>query len=238
MSSRTNQPSTPQGMSRAPRGSQSTGLSRRGALSVPSLLLDPLGLFSSDSPFSTISRLQQDLNRVFAQGSPATTSGTSEDVPVFVPPVDIEVRDGNIVVTADLAGVDADDIVLEITDDALVIQGERTDEREENEGGVRRRERRYGQFYRAIALPDGVNADDAQAEFDNGVLRITIPVEQAAEEPRRIPVQTSSASSSSASGSTSGSTTDSGSAQASGTQSSQTDTKDQKSSTNAPQKAA
>jgi HSP20 family molecular chaperone IbpA len=52
-------------------------------------------------------------------------------------------------------------------------------EREEDRGDVRRTERRYGQFYRAIALPDGADAQNARAEFRNGVLQVVIPVAEA-----------------------------------------------------------
>jgi HSP20 family protein len=84
---------------------------------------------------------------------------------------------------------------VEINDNSLIIQGERKFEQDEIEGGVRRSERRYGEFYRAIALPEGADAENARAEFQNGVLRVTIPVPQAQSNVRQIPVQASTASS-------------------------------------------
>jgi HSP20 family protein len=83
----------------------------------------------------------------------------------------------------------------EINDNSLIIQGERKFEQDEIEGGIRRSERRYGKFYRAIALPEGADAENARAEFQNGVLRVTIPVPQAQSNVRQIPVQASTASS-------------------------------------------
>jgi HSP20 family protein len=104
------------------------------------------------------------------------------------------------VVSAELPGLNEDDINVQVVNDTLVIQGERRDEREENEEGVRRTEIRYGQFYRAIPLPDGAQTDQARAEFQNGVLRITIPAPQGKDNTRQIPVQASSSAQGQSSG--------------------------------------
>jgi HSP20 family protein len=80
-------------------------------------------------------------------------------------------------------------VKLEITDDAIVLEGERKDEREENRGGLHVTERRYGRFYRAIPLPDGAKTDDARAKFENGVLEVTVPTEQPKSKRREIPIQ-------------------------------------------------
>jgi HSP20 family protein len=89
------------------------------------------------------------------------------------------------VVRADLPGMSKDDINVEITDDALVIRGERRSEREENEEGYYRSERSYGSFYRRIPLPEGVSAENANATFRNGMLEITMLAPQRAEQQRR-----------------------------------------------------
>lgn len=116
-------------------------------------------------------------------------------------------QDGNFVVSAELPGVQDEDIAVQVTDDAVIIQGERQEQRQENDRGVRRSEIRYGQFYRAIPLPDGANADQARAEFNNGVLRITVPVVEAQSNVRQIPVQSSAQSTQSHSASSSQSET-------------------------------
>jgi HSP20 family protein len=132
--------------------------------------------------------MQDEVSRVFGQTARAI-SGSGEEPATFTwaPPVDVEYRDGKLEVSAELPGLQENDIKVEINNDVLVIQGERKVEHEESQGGVRRIERKYGQFYRAIPLPDGVEADKARAEFQNGVLRVTIPVSQA--NVRQIPVQ-------------------------------------------------
>jgi hypothetical protein len=68
-------------------------------------------------------------------------------------------------VQCELPGVDAKDCKVEITNDALILQGERRSEREENERGVHRSERQYGSFYRAIPLPEGADTEHAFASL-------------------------------------------------------------------------
>ena len=102
---------------------------------------------------------------------------------------------------------------VEVTDDGLLIEGERKRKREEEQGGIRRTEVQYGYFSRVIPVPDGANLQQASARFDNGVLEITVPVPQQESNRRQIPVQGSSPRSSSVpqSGSGSSSTGASGS---------------------------
>jgi HSP20 family protein len=169
------------------QSNQSSALSRRTSVpSLPSLLLDPLGLFGA-GPFSVLQRLQEDMARNI------TSSARSEDPTsaVWVPPIEVNYRDGNLEVVAELPGLRNEDVTVEINNNVLVIQGERKEERESNEGGVRRTERRYGRFYRAITLPDGADTANARAEVGDGVLRINIPVPQAQSNNRQIEVQSS-----------------------------------------------
>jgi HSP20 family protein len=171
------------------------GLMRRSAMpSLPSLV-DPLGSFEDDS-FSLVRRMQREMNRVFSQAG-LDFSGRGDDFlsTAWVPTTEIAYRDGNLVVSADLPGLTEKDVKVEINDDFLIIEGERKLEKEEGDGGVRRTERRYGEFYRAIALPEGADAEHARAEFQNGVLHVTIPVPEAQSNLRQIPIQTNAASS-------------------------------------------
>jgi HSP20 family protein len=75
-----------------------------------------------------------------------------------------------------------DDVKVEVTDDAVTISGERKSEHEEKREGYYRSERSYGSFYRQIPLPEGVDADDANATFRNGVLEITMQAPQRQEQ--------------------------------------------------------
>ncbi|HEY1939860.1 MAG TPA: Hsp20/alpha crystallin family protein [Candidatus Angelobacter sp.] len=179
------------------QGTQQSGLARRSLIpDVPSLLLDPLGFF--DDGFSIFNRLR-DMNRSLSLGRRSQQQGGA-DPSLWVPAVEVDYRDGNLVVSAELPGLNEGDIDVQVVNDTLVIQGERRDEREEDQDGVRRTEIRYGQFYRAIPLPDGAQTEQARAEFQNGVLRITIPAPQAQSNTRQIPVQASSSAQGQSSG--------------------------------------
>jgi HSP20 family protein len=97
---------------------------------------------------------------------------------VWSPEVEVFERDGQFTVRADLPGVTKDGVKVEVADAALIISGERKDEKEEKGEGFYRSERTYGSFFRRIPLPEGVKADEASATFKNGVLEVTMPAPQ------------------------------------------------------------
>lgn len=84
-------------------------------------------------------------------------------------------RNNDLVIRADLPGLLKDDVKVDVTEDAITIQGERKREHEEEKGGIYRSERSYGSFSRTIALPEGAMTDQAKATFKNGVLEVTMP---------------------------------------------------------------
>ena len=176
---------------------QQSSLARQSSVlpSLPSLLLDPLGFFDDD-PFSLMRRMQREMTRVFGQAG-IDGSRRSGDVlsTAWIPATEIAYRDGNLIVSAELPGLTENDVKVEVNDDFLIIHCERKMEQQENEGDVRRTERRYGEFYRAIALPEGADAQNARAEFRNGVLQVTIPVPEQQSNVREIPVQAASSQS-------------------------------------------
>jgi HSP20 family protein len=180
------------------RGSQQQGGLVRGSMRDPffgSLApgdLIRMSPFSIMNPFSLMRRMTEEMDRAF--GESVTRSGNG-GATVWLPAIEVSERDGNYVVRAELPGMKPEDVKVEITDDALVLEGERKFEREEDQGDIRRTELHYGHFYRSIPLPEGANAEQAQARFENGVLEITIPVPQQESNRRQIPVQAASASS-------------------------------------------
>ena len=113
--------------------------------------------------------------------------------PVWAPAIEVAERDGNYVVRAEIPGVKADEVKLEITDDEIVLQGERKNEREETKGDVHLTERQYGRFYRRLPLPEGARLDEARARFDNGVLEITVPLDEQKNKRREIKIEPASA---------------------------------------------
>jgi HSP20 family protein len=139
------------------------------------------------SPFSLMRRFQEDLDRFgFAR--------EHRNGSIWSPPIEIAEKDGIYHVEAELPGLNAQDVKVEVTKDALVIEGERRFEHEDQNGGLRRTERRYGQFYRRISLPEAADVDKAKATFRSGVLEVGIPVPQQKDERRSIPIQTEAAS--------------------------------------------
>jgi HSP20 family protein len=107
------------------------------------------------------------------------------DQAVWAPQVEMFRRGDRIVVRADLPGLRKDDVRVEVDDGVLTISGERSEEHEEDRGDFYRSERSYGQFYRAIPLPEGVTADQAEATFKDGVLEVTIPAPKQSERKAR-----------------------------------------------------
>jgi HSP20 family protein len=147
--------------------------------------------FSIMNPFSFMRRMIEEMDRGF--GESGTRSGNGGTT-VWMPAIEVSESDGNYVVRAELPGMKPEDVKVEMTDEALVLEGDRKEEREENQGGIRRTELHYGHFYRSVPLPEGANAEQAQARFENGVLEITIPVPKQESNRRQIPVQAASAS--------------------------------------------
>ncbi len=101
-------------------------------------------------------------------------SNAAERDASWMPDVETFQRGGLFVVRADLPGMKIDDITLQITDDALTIEGERRSEHEGQREGYFRSERRYGTFCRVVPLPEGAIADSAKANFENGVLEVVM----------------------------------------------------------------
>jgi HSP20 family protein len=150
------------------------------------------------SPFSLMRRFSEEMDRLFGDfgfgGSLASGFGrefgrlADLEGSMWLPQVEAFERDGKLIVRADLPGLTKDDINVDITDDAIKIRGERRQEKEENEEGYYRSERSYGSFYREIPLPSGVNRDEANASFRNGVLEITVPAPARQTGSRRIEI--------------------------------------------------
>ena len=124
-------------------------------------------------------RLANELDRVFADIGvgrhmslplPRTT-----DVDLWAPDIDVVQRNNELTIKADLPGLRREDVLVDITDDAVTIQGERKLEREEEREGIYRIERSYGSFCRVIPLPEGAMIDQAKATFRDGVLEVIMP---------------------------------------------------------------
>ena len=182
--------------SQAKEGARSSqeNLTRRAP--VPVGFITPLDFFRMN-PFSLMRRMTEEMDRVF--GDAGQQRGTGGDI-LWAPSVEVLQREGNYVVRAELPGLKPEDVKLEIENDALVLQGERKDEREEDKGGVHRAEIRYGRFFRSIPLPEGANVEQAKAKFENGVLEVSVPVPEEKTRRKQVPIQSGSAAAAATSG--------------------------------------
>jgi HSP20 family protein len=129
-----------------------------------------------DEPFATlqreVDRLFDDFARGFALGQPFEREG-------FAPRVDVCERDDELIVTAEVPGLEEKDFEVNLSPATLTIRGEKRREHEEK-GAVHRLERSWGAFERTLALPCDVDPDRATASYHNGVLRISLPKSEAA----------------------------------------------------------
>ncbi len=157
------------------------GISRRGESWPGFGLPGPWDLFSM-SPWSLMRRFSDEMDRWFS-GREAGETG------MWSPNIEVRERDNNLVVSADLPGLNKDDVRVEVTEDGLCISGERKREHEERREGYYRSERSYGTFSRIVPLPEGANIDQAKAQFNNGVLEVTVPIPEGARRRREIPIE-------------------------------------------------
>jgi HSP20 family protein len=116
------------------------------------------------------------MNRLFGEGFfPSEKMGSDLNLVNWKPAVDIYEDDNAIVIKAELPGMDKEDIVVELKDRVLTLKGERAYENEVNEDNYYRKERAYGKFHRAFVLPEGYDPEKVDADFKDGVLKITVP---------------------------------------------------------------
>jgi HSP20 family protein len=142
--------------------SQPQAVERRRGGQVTSRELDS---WPSFTPFGMMRRFADEMARMFEDfGFPSTERGAWA-LDRFSPQMDVFERGGKLVVRANLPGMTKDDVTVDITENAIVIEGERKYEHEESQQGVYRSERGYGRFHREIPLPDGVNTENATANF-------------------------------------------------------------------------
>jgi HSP20 family protein len=143
----------------------------------------PFGRYFGLGPFGLMRELSEEMDRAFRGVNPST------QLEPWTPAVDVQQCNGDLVVTAELPGLKKEDVKVELTDDSLVIQGERKYEHKEDHEGFHSFERSYGQFYRSIPLPEGAKTDQAKAELTDGVLKVSVPVPAAKKTSRQIPVE-------------------------------------------------
>ena len=124
-------------------------------------------------PMREMMTLREAMDRLFddAFTRPLSFSGVSA-----APAIDMYQTDDEVVVKATLPGLKAEDVDITVTGETLTLRGDYKQENEEKKATYHIREQRYGSFERAILLPTDVKADKAKADFEDGVLTITMPI--------------------------------------------------------------
>jgi HSP20 family protein len=125
-------------------------------------------------PSVEVDSLQSEMNRLFDGFFGARTGGNG-NARRWVPAMDLAETEDELILTADLPGLDEDDISIEIKDGTLTLAGERKDTRQSEGRGYHRVERSFGRFSRTMSMPRGVDAESVRAHFHQGVLEVHIP---------------------------------------------------------------
>jgi HSP20 family protein len=140
-------------------------------------------------PFREISRLRGEMDRLWDDYFGSGRRGLQGLQPEFAPAVDVKETDTQIVVKAEVPGMDPKDINISVTGEVLTIKGEKKSEREEKEENYHLVERSYGSFSRSLALPAAVDLDKIEAKYDKGVLTVTCPKKEEVK-PKAIEIKT------------------------------------------------
>jgi len=123
-------------------------------------------------PFGEMLRMQRDMDRIFSRVGASEPSG---ETVAWMPKIEVKRTGDDIVVRAELPGVDPADVDIELTDNVLTIKGERTAEEEKEGEGWLVCETCYGSFERSLTIPEGVDASAITADYRNGVLEVHVP---------------------------------------------------------------
>ena len=159
--------------------SQSTGVDASGE---PFSRSFPLARFFAGSPFIMMREFADELEHMLRR------KGQEVELRAWVPVIDVQRSNGNLVVSADLPGLKKEDVKVEVTEESLIIEGERKREQEGDYEGYHTWERNYGRFYRVIPLPQGCKTDQAKAELRDGILKVSIPAPVPAKQSRHVPI--------------------------------------------------
>ncbi len=141
-------------------------------------------------PFRDLAQLQDRVNRLFQESAQGREEGFT--TASFVPPVDIYEDEHSIVLKVEVPGVDQKDLDIRIENNTITIRGERKFEKETKEENYHRVERRYGSFQRSFGLPNTVNTENVTANYDAGILKVTLG-KRAEAKPKQIKVNVGSA---------------------------------------------
>jgi HSP20 family protein len=141
-------------------------------------------------PYRDLRTTQREFDRLFKEAFSPMFGEGELSTRTWAPPVDIYENENNIVLKADLPGVDPKDVEVRVEDSTLYLKGERKFEKETKEENYHRVERSYGSFARSFSLPNSINAEKVKAEYKDGLLTLTLPKREEAK-PKTIKIDVS-----------------------------------------------
>lgn len=124
-------------------------------------------------PLREVDTLQRQMNRLFDDLLP-TTRVTRDDM-AFIPPAEIEETPDAVHLKLEIPGMDAKDLDVQVSAEAVSISGERKSETKTEEKGIARTEFHYGKFERVVPLPARIQNDKVQSEYKDGILKLVLP---------------------------------------------------------------
>lgn len=147
-------------------------------------------------PFGELLSMQREFDRLWRRLGLGGASETATPGVAWMPRIDVRTEGDDMVVYAELPGLDRSDIDVSVTDGTLTIKGERKSESEKEDAGWLIRERSYGAFERTLVLPEGIDPEAISADYVDGVLTVRIPKAAVALKPKthRIPLGSGSKS--------------------------------------------
>ena len=128
------------------------------------------------SPFRDLSRMQERMERMFNEMmATIPVESAAANIPAFMPQWSVTREENRYLMNFELPGVRKEDIKLEISENQLIVSGERKTEKHVAEEGYESRARMEGSFYRSFSLPTEVEADKISAHYENGLLTVVLP---------------------------------------------------------------
>ena len=138
-------------------------------------------------PFRDLNLLQDRMNRLFDDAGRNWRADEPAATTTWSPSVDIFETEGEIIVKAELPGMDRNDITLHLENNVLTLRGERKFQKETKEENYHRIERSYGTFSRSFSIPATVDEEKIRADYKDGVLKIALPKKEQAK-PKQIKI--------------------------------------------------
>ncbi|NIW50103.1 MAG: Hsp20 family protein [candidate division Zixibacteria bacterium] len=129
-------------------------------------------------------RMQREMNRLFNSYSPTSVARPAPSYPA----INIWTNEDSQIITAEMPGIDVNDLEIDVSADTLTLSGERNPDSGSNGRSYHRRERNYGRFSRTIQLPFIVDTNKVEAKFNDGILHITLPRAEA-DKPKKISIK-------------------------------------------------